>query len=360
MSAEFIDRTREVRSGEEIDVPKLEAYLRSYLPEMHGPLEIEQFHGGHSNLTYLLRMGEREMVLRRPPFGAKIKTAHDMGREYHILSHLAPVYPRVPLPLAYCEDESVLGAPFYIMERITGIILRNTHPEGLDLSTDVMSRLSQAFIQNLSDIHSVDIQEAGLSDFGRPEGYVERQIKGWTERYYNAQTDDIQQIDAAAEWLAQNMPPESGVSIIHNDYKYDNLILDPGDLSNIIGVLDWEMATVGDPLMDLGTTLGYWVDPDDPPALKALAFSLTTLPGNLTRIQLAERYAEIRGCDLTHLLFYFVYALFKIAVIVQQIYARYKAGHSKDERFAMMIHVVQVLGKAAARALELGRIDRLG
>ena len=209
MSEEFIDRTREVRPGEELDVPKLEAYLRSYLPEMHDPLEIEQFHGGHSNLTYLLRVGEREMVLRRPPFGAKIKTAHDMGREYHILSHLAPVYPRVPLPLAYCEDESVLGAPFYIMERITGVILRNTHPEGLDLSTDVMSRLSQAFIQNLADIHSVDIQEAGLSDFGRPEGYVERQIIGWTERYYNAQTDDIQQIDAAAEWLAQNMPPES-------------------------------------------------------------------------------------------------------------------------------------------------------
>ncbi len=360
MTQDWIDRPRGIRPGEELDIVKLEEYIRNHIPELAGDVIVEQFPSGHSNLTYLLQVGDREVVLRRPPFGREIKTAHDMGREYHILSHLAPVYPRVPKPLTYCDDNSVLGAPFYIMERLKGVILRAAPPKGMDLSFNTMADLSNAFIENLAAIHNVDLKAAGLSEFGHPEGYVERQVQGWTKRYYDAQTDEIQQIDEAIDWLSKNIPPESGVALIHNDYKYDNLVLDPSNLSNIIGVLDWEMGTIGDPLMDLGTTLGYWIDPDDPPGVKALAFNLTTLPGNLTRLQLAERYCALRNCDLTNLLFYYIYALFKIAVIVQQIYARYKAGFSKDERFSVMIHVVRMMGDAATRALDLGRIDRLG
>ncbi|MDH5507667.1 MAG: phosphotransferase family protein [Anaerolineae bacterium] len=355
-----LDQAAPTRPGEELDAAKLAAYLRTALPDLDGELVIEQFPGGHSNLTYLLRIGENELVLRRPPFGAQIKSAHDMGREYGILSKLVQVYPRVPRPLAYCEDASVLGAPFYIMERVRGVVLRASPPPGLDLSAAVMQSLSEAFVDNLATIHALDYKTAGLGELGKPDGYVQRQIGGWTKRYQAAQTDALPQIEAVAEWLAANMPAESGAALIHNDYKYDNLVLDPDNLANILGVLDWEMATLGDPLMDLGCALGYWVDPDDPPEMQALAFGLTTRPGNLSRRQLAERYAQQSGRDIGNLLFYYVYALFKIAVIVQQIYARYKSGHSQDERFAAMIEGVKVMGGMAVRAIEAGRVDRLG
>lgn len=359
MNKETIDRSKPTRPGEELDQKKLAAYLASVLPDGSKPLIIEQFPGGYSNLTYLLKFGGKEYVLRRPPFGRKIKSAHDMGREYRILSKLVEVYPRVPRPLAYCEDEDVLGAPFYVMERIQGVILRAKPPKGIDLTPDLMQRLSENFIDNLADIHSIDYQAAGLEDLGKPEGYVERQITGWTKRYQNAQTNDLPQIDAVAAWLADNMPKESGSTLIHNDYKYDNLLLNPNDLTEIIGVLDWEMATLGDPLMDLGTTLSYWVAPDDPPELQANAFGLTTLPGNLSRAQLANRYAERAGRDIPDLLYYYVYALFKLAVIAQQIYARYKTGDSQDARFARFIDLVQLMGQIGTRALELERIDNL-
>jgi aminoglycoside phosphotransferase (APT) family kinase protein len=360
MNTNWIDRPRAVRPGEELDPDRLEAYLKEHIPNFTGPIAVEQFPSGYSNLTYLLRAGDQELVLRRPPFGANIKTAHDMGREYRILSHLINVYPKVPRPLAYCDDASVLGAPFYVMERVTGVILRAMPPKGLDLSPELMRRLSEAFIDNLVELHAVDYQAAGLGAVGRPEGYVARQVKGWTERYKNARTDDLPEVEQAAAWLAENRPPEAGAALIHNDYKYDNLVLDPEDLSGILAVLDWEMATIGDPLMDLGTTLGYWIDPDDPDELQTLQFGLTTRPGNLNRQQLVERYAQKSGRDVSHVLFYYVYALFKIAVIVQQIYQRYKLGFTQDERFANLIVFVQVLGKTAARAIEKGHIDRLG
>lgn len=359
MRATWIDRPRTVRPGEELDTAALEAYLKEHIPDVAGPLVVEQFPSGYSNLTYWLRMGDQELVLRRPPFGANIKTAHDMGREYRILSHLVEVYPKVPRPLAYCEAASVLGAPFYVMERVKGVILRATPPTGLVLSPDVMRRLSESFVDNLVELHAVDYEAARLGDLGRPEGYVGRQVKGWAERYKNARTDDIPEVERAAGWLAEHMPPEAGAALIHNDYKYDNLVLDPEDLSHILAVLDWEMATIGDPLMDLGTTLGYWIDPDDPDELQALQLGLTTLPGNLNRLQLVERYAEKSGRDVSHLLFYYVYALFKIAVIGQQIYARYQRGFTTDERFANLIAFVRVLGNTAVQAIERGRVDRL-
>ncbi len=361
MNTDAVDRSAPVRPGEELDTSKLAACLRDHIRDLDlTALTVEQFPSGHSNLTYLLRAGHRELVLRRPPFGAKIKTAHDMHREYRILSHLVTVYPKVPRPLLYCDDEAVLGAPFYVMERLHGVILRGAPPAGLDLAPPVMRALSDHFVANLVEIHAVDYGAAGLGDLGHPEGYVRRQIEGWTQRYVNARTDDIPDVERVAAWLAEHLPPETGSSLIHNDYKYDNLVLAPDDLTRILGVLDWEMATIGDPLMDLGTSLGYWIDPDDPSEMQALRLGMTARPGNLNRRELAQRYAELSGRDVSDILFYYVYALLKVAVIVQQIYARFKAGATRDERFAGMIYAVRVLGQMGVRAIEKGRIDALG
>jgi aminoglycoside phosphotransferase (APT) family kinase protein len=355
-----LDQAVPMRQGEELDPVRLGDYLRAQLPELAGAsIEVLQFPGGHSNLTYLLRAGARELVLRRPPFGAKIKSAHDMQREYTILAHLVPFYPKAPRPLMYCQDEAVMGAPFYVMERLQGLIMRGSIPPGLDLTLSKMRALSENFVDNLVEIHGVDYQAAGLGDLAHPQGYVRRQVEGWTQRYLNARSDDLPDILRVAGWLAENLPVEAGAAMIHNDYKYDNLVLDPSDFTRICGVLDWEMATIGDPLMDFGTSLGYWVDPADPPEMKALAFGLTALPGNLGRRELAERYALKSGLDLTNICFYYVYALFKIAVIAQQIYARYKAGDSRDARFANLIFAVRALGRMAVQALEKGRIDDL-
>lgn len=347
----MLDQPREVRRGEELPADNLAEYLRAHLPELDDALSIKQFPSGHSNLTYAIQIGEREFVLRRPPFGAAIKTAHDMGREYRILSRLHPVYNKVPRPILACDDESIIGAPFYVMERVNGIILRAQPPKDLALMPDVMRDLSRAFVDNLAAIHAVDYNAAGLGDLGKPSGYVARQVRGWTERYANAKTDDIPDIERVAAWLADHLPPESGAALIHNDYKYDNLILDPRDFS-IRAVLDWEMATIGDPLMDLGTSLGYWVEENDPEELRAIAFCLTLLPGNFTRAEIVERYARVSGRDVSNIQFYYVYALFKIAVIVQQIYNRFKQGHSQDARFAKMIDAVRVLGMTARRNIE--------
>jgi len=354
----MIDQASTIRPGEELDLGHLERYLAEQLPEMAGPLAIEQFPSGYSNLTYLLRMGDRELVLRRPPFGAQIKSAHDMGREYKVLSALIGVYPKVPRPLLYCAHETVIGAPFYVMERVKGIILRAQPSRDIDLTPALMQKLSLAAIDNLAAIHAVDYTAAGLGDLGRPQGYVARQVEGWTRRYHNAQTDELADIEAIRTWLAAHLPPESGASLIHNDYKYDNFVLAPDDLTRIIAVLDWEMCTIGDPLLDLGTTLGYWVEPSDPPAMIGM-FGLTTLPGNLDRQQLVDRYQTVSGRTIADPLFYYVYGLFKIAVIIQQIYARYRQGLTQDERFANLIYVVRGCGQMATVALEKGRIHRL-
>lgn len=359
MQADLLDQPQKTRPGEELNAGKLEAYLRQALPELRGQLEIQQFPKGYSNLTYLLRMDERELVLRLPPFGAKIKTAHDMGREYRILSHLAAVYPKVPRPLACCDDETILGAPFYIMERVCGIILRAKPPEGLELTPALMRRISVNFINNLAEIHSVDYVAAGLGELGKPEGYVTRQVEGWIRRYQNARTDHIPEMERIAGWLDEHKPTESGACLIHNDYKYDNLVLDPDDVSQIKAVLDWEMATLGDPLMDLGSTLGYWVDANDPDDWQKQSFGLTAIPGNLNREQLVEHYVTRSGRPVGNPVFFYTYGLFKIAVIVQQIYARYKQGLTRDARFAGLISLVRSAGKTAVLAIEKQRITRL-
>ena len=362
MTVPPLDSTRPVRPGEELPLAPLAAWLRERLPDLPaGELAVEQFPGGHSNLTYLVRAGGRELVLRRPPAGSKVKTAHDMGREYRVLSRLHEHYPKALRALAACDDASVIGAPFYVMERVRGVVLRHQRlPEGLDLPPARMRAVSEAAVDGLAELHAVDWRAAGLGDFGRPEGYVERQVTGWSERWRNARTDDVPDLDRAAEWLNANRPPASGAALVHNDYKYDNLVLDPVDLGRVVAVLDWEMATIGDPLMDLGTTLGYWIDPDDPPEMRLMPAGPTTAPGNLSRAEVARRYAETTGRDVSGILFYYVFGLFKIAVIAQQIYDRYRQGLTKDERFARLIDSVRLLGRHAARAIELGRIDRLG
>jgi len=357
----LIDGAKPVREGEELDTAALSAYLREHVPGLDGELHIEQFRKGHSNLTYLLRVGERELVLRRPPFGAKIATAHDMGREYRILHALQGIYAQAPPPLVHCEDESVIGTPFYVMERIRGVILRgNQPPAGLDLGEERMRALSTMLVDSLAALHAVDIEATGLIALGKPEGYVERQVSGWTRRYFKAKTEEIPEVEQAAAWLGQNMPPERGASLIHGDFKYDNFVLDPANLDRILAVLDWEMATVGDPLMDLGTTLGYWIEAGDSDEAKLVPIVPTTLPGNLDRRQIVERYEQTSGRAVPGPVFYYVYGLFKVAVIAQQIYKRFVEGHTKDPRFAMMIMGVKILGGQAARALDRGRIHDLG
>ncbi|HEY6098394.1 MAG TPA: phosphotransferase family protein, partial [Anaeromyxobacter sp.] len=277
-----------------------------------------------------------------------------------LLSALQGAYARAPRPIAFCDDETLLGAPFYLMERVRGVVLRGDGSgSGLALSPELLRATSTALVDNLADLHAVPVAGA-LSALGRPEGYVARQVKGWTERYAAARTDDVPEVEAAAAWLAASMPGESGASLIHNDYKYDNVVLDPSDPARVVAVLDWEMATLGDPLMDLGTALGYWLDPDDPADLRARPIGPTFLPGSLSRREVAERYAARSGRSIPDPLFYYAFALFKAAVIYQQIYKRYVEGHTRDPRFAALIDGVRAVGRQAARALERGRIHGLG
>ena len=355
-----IDQPGPVRPGEELDVVRLASYLKQHAPALDGTLIVEQFPSGFSNLTYLLRIGDRELVLRRPPVGAKIKTAHDMSREYRILSQLFSSYRKVPLPLLYCDDVSVIGAPFYVMERVKGIILRAQSPQGVELREETMQRLSTAFVDNLIEIHRFDFQSAGLSDLGMPQGYVKRQVDGWTKRYFAAQTDDVEEVERIARWLQEHQPADSPEgALIHNDYKYDNLVLSPRDLSQVLAVLDWEMATIGDPLMDLGTTLGYWVEATDSLEWQQYGFVLTRLPGNLTRREILEYYIGRSGREVTEPVFYYVFGLMKIAVIVQQIYFRYRQGFTKDARFAVLDRLVKACGIQAERAIEKNRVGDL-
>ncbi|MBM3736769.1 MAG: phosphotransferase family protein [Acidobacteria bacterium] len=336
------------RPGEEIDAARIGAWLGK-------DVTVAQFPAGHSNLTYLVRAGGEEYVLRRPPFGTQVKTAHDMGREFRVLSKLHAVYPPAPKPYAYCEDPSVIGAPFYLMERRHGTVIRKETPRELEESPDLCRRLSQSMVANLALLHSVDFEAAGLKDLGKPEGYVRRQIEGWSKRWTVAQTGPVPEMDELAVWLAARMPTESGAAIIHNDYKLDNMLLDPTDLTRITGVLDWEMATVGDPLMDLGTALSYWVEPTDPPEFLEARLAPTATPGFYTRAEAVERYAEITGRDVSGIAYYYVYGLFKLAVILQQIYYRYAHGLTRDHRFAGFGGVVLSLARQGVRAISSSR-----
>ncbi|MGK0390848.1 MAG: aminoglycoside phosphotransferase (APT) family kinase protein [Maribacter sp.] len=346
----FLDKAKDIRKGEEFDIKKLEAYLSDQVAGFPGIEKVHQFPGGFSNLTYLIEdKSKKEYVLRRPPFGAKIKSAHDMGREFKVLSLLQPHFDKIPQPIVHCEEEDIIGAPFYMMTRLSGIILRTKIPQGLDLGADNMKTLSTSAIETMAQLHNIDLEETGLINFGKPDGYIQRQVDGWIRRYYKSQTDDIVEMDRLAEWMKANQPTSNDAAFIHNDYKYDNLILSPDDLS-IKGVLDWEMATVGHPLMDFGTTLGYWSEAKDDNLLKF--FNLTWLDGNLNRREITELYQEKTGKEVDDILFYYVFGLFKISVICQQIYKRFKDGYSKDPRFAGLINIIKAMSKGGINALD--------
>jgi aminoglycoside phosphotransferase (APT) family kinase protein len=359
-SERLLDEPEEVRDEERLDPARLGPFVEAALGAP-GPVEVLQFRKGHSNLTYLVRAGGREAVLRRAPFGAQVKSAHDMRREFTILSALQGHYAQAPRPIAFCDDESLIGARFYLMERVRGVVLRGDGSQsGLSLGPGTLRATSTALVDNLVRLHAVDLQATGLSAIGRPEGYVARQVTGWAERWGRARTEEVAELEAVIGWLGRNLPLESGAALVHNDYKYDNVVLDPADPSRIVAVLDWEMATVGDPLLDLGNTVAYWVDPDDPQEMRVRSYGPTWLPGSLSRIGVAERYAERSGRAVGTLLFPYVFALFRLAVIVQQIYRRYHEGHTHDPRFAGLVEWVRILAGQASRALERGRIDRLG
>ncbi len=352
-----LNKPTPVRAGEELPLERLETYLKANLPNATGSLSVEQFSHGHSNLTYLVRLGTLELVLRRPPFGNQVKSAHDMGREYRVLSKLHSIYAPAPRPYLFCEDPNVLGDPFYVMERRHGVILRKQLPPEIVIDVRTATSLSEAVVDNLVLLHSLDYQTAGLSDLGKPDEYTARQVTGWSKRYAQAMTEPIPGMDRIAMWLNENGPAESNASIIHNDYKYDNLLLDPSNLSRIEAVLDWEMATIGDPLMDLGTMLGYWVEANDPEELQSTAVGPTALPGNLTRRELIERYQLKSGREVTHAVFYYCFGIFKIAVILQQIYARYVRGHTHDPRFAKLNKIVAIMSEQANATIQKGELQ---
>ncbi len=359
MSNDALDKAITVREGEQIDQVVIQDYLRDQLGNNEEILAIDQFPSGFSNLTYLLKTNKNEYVLRKPPIGTNIKSAHDMGREYKVLSLLKPVYPYVPEPIAYEETGNVIGSPFYIMERIKGVILRNRSPKGVDLTTSLMNLISKEAINHLADLHQLDLEKSGLNDFGKPSGYVARQVNGWADRYEKSKTDEILDMENAFAWLKENMPNEDQMnpSFIHNDFKYDNLVLSPENLGEIKAVLDWEMATVGDPLMDLGTTLAYWGEPKDSDVLKP--FNLTWLPGNLNREEVVSQYFSKRGISEQSMIFYYVFGAAKVGVICQQIYARFKKGITKDPRFKMLLYVTQACGYNTKMAIKLNRISNL-
>ena len=345
-----------VRSGEELDRVALDEYLRHHLSvvsfDSSAALELEQFPGGHSNLTYLVRYGNHEFVLRRPPLGPVAPTAHDMPREYNLLAVIHPYFGLAPKPILLCEDPSVIGAPFYLMERRKGLIVRQTLPRGLN-DPDARRCLSEAVVDTLVDLHAVDIYSSDIVKIGKPAGLVERQVKGWSERWQRSKTEAVDSMERVIDWLKEGLPAESDnkdATIVHNDFKLDNLMLAVDDPAHVIAVLDWEMTTVGDPLIDLGLLLTYWTmrGPNENEQNRSLT-AVTNGPGWFTREEILTRYEGETGRDLSHISFYEVFARFKIAVVVQQIYFRYVKGQTQDERFRNLGVLVKQL---ASEALE--------
>jgi aminoglycoside phosphotransferase (APT) family kinase protein len=350
---------REVRPGEELDWAHLAAWLRERLPASqipgldlsHEP-RVAQFPGGHSNLTYLIRFGDVEVVVRRPPLGPVAPTAHDMAREFRWLSAMHGVFPLAPRPYALCEDPSVIGAVFYAMERRRGLVVRAEEPPELADNPAARRAVSGALIETLADLHAIDVQDSGLSGLGKPAGFVERQVRGWTERWHRSQTTARPDMDALAEWLRDHLPGDPATpSVVHGDFKLDNVMLDVNDVGRMVAVLDWEMSALGDPLVDLGILLAYWL-PTAPPLQRDALTTVTHRPGYFTRDELLERYAARSGRDLSRIRFYQIFAIFKIAVVIQQIYFRYVQGQTTDARFASFDERVAYMAGQATRLAE--------
>ena len=317
-----------VREEDRFDVAAMHAWLRGYVDFDELP-EVMQFRSGASNLTYLLKYPRRELVLRRPPVGMKAASAHDMKREFLIQSRLQPVYPLVPSMIALCDDHSVIGSDFYVMDRVVGDIFRRDIPESVT-AADV-SVMADSLINGLVQLHAVDASI--LAELNKGEGYVHRQVEGWSKRYRNALTDDVPNGEKVMAWLDANQPADVDSCVIHGDWRIDNVVFDLQQ-ARIVGVLDWELATVGDPLMDLGSALAYWVDRDDEPAFASLRRQPSHLPGMPTREEFVARYLQLSGRTCADFTFYEVFGLFRLAVIIQQIWARYRAGQTTNPAFA--------------------------
>ncbi len=348
-----------VRKGEELDTGSLIPFLSDIINGDIEHLEILQFSGGYSNLTYLLKINNHhQMVLRKPPKGANIKSGHDMSREYKILSALFPHEIRVPRPVCFCDNQDILGSDFYMMEYVDGWILRADIKPSDYPAPENMHAIFEVFTDQFAALHKVNYADYGLEDLGMAENYPERQITGWTKRYLNAKTDDLKSIDNLMQWLNSHIPIASGAALIHNDFKYDNLILDR-NTNDIRAILDWEMSTIGDPLMDLGSSLGYWINEHDPDWIQNIKMSPTTIPGNQTREGLLHSYSVKSGLDPGNGVFYYAYGMLKLAVIAQQIYARYKSGHTTNPKFSGLNQVVDACGIMAMQAIYKKKIDHL-
>lgn len=327
--------TIEIRKGAEFDKEAFTQYLRENafdFPE-DLPLEVEQFPTGYSNLTYLIRCGSWEAVMRRPPSGPLPPKAHDMKKESEFLKRLYPAFPIVPKPYVFCEDPSIIGVPFYVMERKKGIVLNEKFPEKFEITKEICVKISHCAIDSLARLHQVDYKEANLSHFGYPEGFLQRQVNGWIKRYENTKVVDMPYFDQLSNWFTHHIPTPQDATIIHNDYKLNNMLLSE-DLTRVEAILDWEMATIADPLFDLAGALGYWNEHGDSEILKESIPTVTSLPGFLTRDEFIHRYSLKTGRDIPSLHFYMAFVYFKLAVVFQQFYYRYKMGQATDERFA--------------------------
>ncbi|NWG17686.1 MAG: phosphotransferase family protein [Chloroflexi bacterium] len=322
-----------VRPDERFDEARLSAYLCGQLPGSQNPLAVQQFGGGAANLTYLLDYETHQYVLRRPPLGPVAPGAHDMSREYRVLSALHRAFPLAPRAFLFCDDVSVIGAPFFIMERRSGVVVRKVIPDEFAALPDAPRRMSEALVDALAALHAVDYAALGLDDLGKPAGFIARQVDGWLKRWQNAKTADLPEMDAVYDWLKTNLPPEGAPALVHNDYKLDNVMLAADDPGRLVAVFDWDMCTLGDPLADLGALLTYWSQPDDPPYLQATAMMPVGDNRFLTRDQLVRRYAERSGRDVSRIGFYHALGLFKLVVIAAQIYVRYQRGQTQDRRF---------------------------
>lgn len=354
MSQRFVDQPQAVRSEDALELDRLLPWLREHIPDLaDAEPRVAQYPGGASNITYALDFGNRTLILRRPPFGTRPKSGHDMGREYRVMSGLHGHFP-VPEPLAASDDESIIGAPFYVMEKLEGIILRRDLPDGLTLDAAAAGRLCSDFWQTLIDLHELDPERVGLADLGRPEGYVARQVRGWNQRYARAATEDAPEAGAIMRWLDEKQRPENGrASLIHNDYRFDNVVLSPDEQLRIIGVLDWEMCTVGDPQLDLGCALAYWIEAGDDEELAAIRMQPSHLPGMMTRDEVLAFYEKQTGQKVEDPAFLIAFGLFRLAVIAQQIYYRYAARQTSNPRYRDFGPMVHLLVKRAARVARL-------
>ncbi|MFT4830794.1 MAG: aminoglycoside phosphotransferase (APT) family kinase protein [Psychroserpens sp.] len=349
-----------VREGEEINEVKLKDFLlkQALITKVNTELKVKQFTNGYSNLTYLLQIEDKEYVLRRPPFAAP-KRGHDMGREFRVLQQLNPVYDKSPKVYVFNEDPKIMGAPFYIMEKVNGEILTASSALSKQVSPEEFKIISDTWVDAFAEFHDIDYKAAGLSELGRPEGYVERQVHNWGKQYLAAATDEVPAAQKVMTWMSENQPKKYGHALIHNDFKYDNVVFADDSWKKISAILDWEMCTLGDPLMDLGTSLAYWTTADDPEFMKQGLPSPTVMKGNPSRTEIVQHYALKSGRNIDNLTFYFAYGLFKIAVIAQQIYYRYKHGHTSDPKFANLNKASALCCNTAWQAIQKNQIDNL-